>query len=187
MAIIETPDSIDVFVPKLGRAVRVPIGTAAEDVVLHLIMHGIKQKLVDSTAGLNPSDYANKDEYSKAVDATVAARLETVLTIPSERAFGPRNPVETEARRIVAELLLKWKVVTKRAAALEATSTYAKAADAFNTFMAKAVCERNPNATSSQVLTVVDRQFTTLVLDPAARIVAERKSVPADLGDLSVE
>lgn len=181
------PATVTAFVPKLGSEVTVPLGDAGEDVILHLIQHGIKQKLVDATAGINVADFATKEEYEAKVSAAVTARLATVLTIPTERAFGPRNPVETEARRIVAELLLKWKVAAKRQAAQEMASTYGKAREAFGQVIRSAAAKKNPEATTAQLGAVVERQWQALVQRPAEEIVEARKAAPADMGDLSVE
>ena len=181
MAQFNLPESIDVFVPKLGRTVSVAVGTAAEDVVLHLIQHGIKQKLVDSTAGINSSDFDTKEAYSAAVDKAVAARLETVLTIPSERAFGPRDPVQTEARRLIAALLRKWGIATKAADAAEQTSTFEKAKLAFSLAIRKLGAAKNPNATAAELGDMVERNWIKLVKEPAEKIVAERQSATAEV------
>lgn len=187
MTTFTVPTSIDVFVPKLGETVSVDLTPAGDDILMHLLHHGLKQKLVDATAGVNAADFTTKDDYTAKVRATVAARLETILTIPSERAFGPRNPVETESRRIVAELLLKWKVAAKRTAAQEMASTYAKATEAFRSVIAAATAKANPGATDDQIQAVVERQWAKLVHGPAEEIVLARSSAPVDMGDLTVD
>jgi glycerol-3-phosphate O-acyltransferase len=175
--IIEIPGTVSVMVPKLGSTVSVTIPeTTGDDVLLHIIHHGLKQKLVDSTAGINRADYDNDNDYRAAVQAAVNARLETILTVPSERAFGPRNPVETEARRLVAAFLLKAKVCAKAADAAERTSTFAKAESAFAEVVRAAAAKANPTATPTALDEIVARNWHKIIYGPAAAEVERRKA-----------
>ncbi len=185
--LFEIPTTISVNVPKLGSAVSVSIpDDLDDDVVLHILQHGLKQKLVDSTAGINRAEYDSAEAYNEAVSAAVNNRMATLLTVPSERAFAARNPVETECRNFVVALLLKWKVAVKRSAAVEMASTYEKARLVFVATVGKAAAAKNPNAPADAIAAVVERQWQALVRAPAEKVVAERASAPADMGDLSV-
>lgn len=98
---IELPETVEVS--SRGRAAKVNVNKLTADMIAHLALHGLTQKVADAAAGAKGDTDATKADNGLALMQKVVKNLEAGNW--GRVAAAHVMPVEIEVRRIVAALV----------------------------------------------------------------------------------